>query len=336
MRLANLVVIGLAMIVSLGAAACSTGAPASDRATGPSVASGTFAATPVATSTPMVTAAAPTATAPPTTTAVPPTAMPTLGAASGATWSATTTPVGATVGGGTWIRIPAPAGKAILAEVFRPAGQGPWPAVVFLHGSSGFANIHLRIGSELAGSGFLAIVGCWFAGSYGTAVADPPPTIANPDAVLCPEGPVIKPLGSTAQVDDIAVMIAAARTMQDVNGRVGLVGYSRGSLATLLAASAAAGSMQAVGILGGSAPISPTGGPLTQAITAPVLILQGDADEVLPVQNSRNLEAALRTLGKSVQMHLFPGAGHGFLFEQQWHADALGRLVAFLKSTLAS
>ena len=73
---------------------------------------------------------------------------------------------------------------------------------------------------------------------------------------------------------------------------------------------------------------------MTQAIIAPVLLLQGEADEVLPVQNSRNMESALRTLGKPVEAYCYPGANHGFFFQQQWQPDVIQRVVVFLKVRL--
>ena len=139
---------------------------------------------------------------------------------------------------------------------------------------------------------------------------------------------------STAAVDDVSALLAAARTSGRVRaGRVGLVGNSRGSIASLLTAALAGGSMQAVVAVAGAPPAV---GPLfALGISAPVLLLQGDADAVVSVQNSRALEAALRTLGKPVQSYYYAGADHGFLFEAQWHADAMGRLTAFLQETIA-
>jgi dienelactone hydrolase len=219
--------------------------------------------------------------------------------------------------------------------VFRPEGQGPWPVVVFLHGQAGFANFHLRAGPEIARSGFVTVVGCWFGGHYdGASQADPPPMLNNPDGVSCPDGPAIKPLRSTAAIDDVSALMAAARELPDVTARLGLVGYSRGALTTVFTASGTAGSMQAVAAMAGSPPVPPTGGPLTQAISAPVLLLHGEADEVLPVQNARNLESALRALGKPVEAQYYPGANHGFFFDPQWHAAVMERLVTFLRATL--
>jgi phospholipase/carboxylesterase len=43
----------------------------------------------------------------------------------------------------------------------------------------------------------------------------------------------------------------------------------------------------------------------------PVLLVHGEADEVVPVQASRNAEAALRAAGVPVQALYRPGLGHG-------------------------
>jgi phospholipase/carboxylesterase len=44
---------------------------------------------------------------------------------------------------------------------------------------------------------------------------------------------------------------------------------------------------------------------------APVLIVHGEADEVVPVFRSRDAEAALRAAGVPVDAHYIPGLGHG-------------------------
>lgn len=54
--------------------------------------------------------------------------------------------------------------------------------------------------------------------------------------------------------------------------------------------------------------------PSTQAVVAglaaPVLLLHGTADRVVPVEQSREYERAARALGKSVTAVYFEGVGH--------------------------
>lgn len=198
-----------------------------------------------------------------------------------AKWTSASAPAGATIGGGDWIAVDAPGGKTILAEVFRPTGAGPFPVVVFLYGQGGFSNTFLRTGSEIARAGFVTVVGCWFGGNYdGTSNAESPTPVSLPDGVACPNGPTLKSLTSTAAVDDVSALLAAARTLPDFRSdRVALVGNSRGSVTALLTASLAGGSLQATTAI---ADAPPGGVLLALGISAPVLLLQGDADTVVP------------------------------------------------------
>ncbi len=106
---------------------------------------------------------------------------------------------------------------------------------------------------------------------------------------------------------------------------------SRGSVTALLTAALASSSLQAIAAIAGA---PPGGTLLALGISTPVLLLQGEADTVVPVQNSRALEAALSALGRPVQSHYYAGASHGFFFDPQWHDDALARVTSFLRSTL--
>jgi carboxymethylenebutenolidase len=47
-------------------------------------------------------------------------------------------------------------------------------------------------------------------------------------------------------------------------------------------------------------------------LKAPLLGLFGEKDEAFPVETVREFEALLRELGKDAEVHVFPGAGHGF------------------------
>ncbi|CAK7230996.1 hypothetical protein SEUCBS140593_007776 [Sporothrix eucalyptigena] len=47
-------------------------------------------------------------------------------------------------------------------------------------------------------------------------------------------------------------------------------------------------------------------------ITAPLLLLQGDSDTIVPAWQSTKMEEKMRELGKPVEMTIFEGEGHGF------------------------
>jgi carboxymethylenebutenolidase len=63
-----------------------------------------------------------------------------------------------------------------------------------------------------------------------------------------------------------------------------------------------------------------------------VLILHGDADTTVPVQEAYDLKEILERRGLPYEMQIYPGAGHGFSGEI-WR-DAAFRTLDFLKRYL--
>ena len=82
-----------------------------------------------------------------------------------------------------WFKVVVPDRGAMLAAVARPSGRGPFPVVLVLHGTHGFARQYVQLAQDLAHAGFLAVAGCWFSGGtgYGVNAVSPP--------IPCPETP---------------------------------------------------------------------------------------------------------------------------------------------------
>ena len=53
-------------------------------------------------------------------------------------------------------------------------------------------------------------------------------------------------------------------------------------------------------------------GKMIEHIAAPVMILHGEIDEVVPIDHAHSLEKDLQRAQKSVESHYFPGEAHGF------------------------
>ncbi len=66
-----------------------------------------------------------------------------------------------------------------------------------------------------------------------------------------------------------------------------------------------------------------------RAIRAPLLILQGDNDPRVPLEESRQIAAAVRRGGGVVDLVVYPGEGHGF-YRLADRLDAMRRAVEFL------
>jgi dipeptidyl aminopeptidase/acylaminoacyl peptidase len=72
--------------------------------------------------------------------------------------------------------------------------------------------------------------------------------------------------------------------------------------------------------------------PITVAarIRAPLLVLQGSADNVVPKAQSDSLVAAVRAAGGTVEYHVYDGEGHGWN-RPEVVQDELERTWAFLR-----
>jgi acetyl esterase/lipase len=66
--------------------------------------------------------------------------------------------------------------------------------------------------------------------------------------------------------------------------------------------------------------------------SAPTLLLQGDADPLVPVDQATRLNNKLNTAGTTHQLVVYPGEGHGFTDATM--TDAYARIVSFLKTNV--
>jgi dipeptidyl aminopeptidase/acylaminoacyl peptidase len=69
---------------------------------------------------------------------------------------------------------------------------------------------------------------------------------------------------------------------------------------------------------------------VAERITSPLLILQGDADQVVPIAQSRGIAQRLEALGRIVELHEYEGEGHGWL-RPETMIDELERVDSFLR-----
>jgi phospholipase/carboxylesterase len=101
--------------------------------------------------------------------------------------------------------------------------------------------------------------------------------------------------------------IVAAHGLEGRPDRVALVGFSQGSIMALDAVASGRWPVAAVVAFSGRL-ASPT--PFRPATGSRVLLVHGDADPVMPVQEGLEAEALLKRAGVDVTLRRLPGLGH--------------------------
>jgi carboxymethylenebutenolidase len=212
--------------------------------------------------------------------------------------------------------------RQVHVTYFRAPGTAPRPAVLLLHGANGFDSQiagYDSYASELATHGIDAYL------VYYYSDADEQNMFGGNDVF------VQRYAAWTRLVGDVAGDVLKN---EDSTGKIGLVGFSNGG--TLAGGTAARDPrITAAVIYYGTSPF-PMDVPVNHF--PPLLILHGDADTIIPVEQGRHLAQFAKELGGSAELVIYPGERHGFGARLQAanSADALNRTIAFLTQQLAA
>jgi carboxymethylenebutenolidase len=202
-------------------------------------------------------------------------------------------------------------GQEIVVDVVTPSAPGRYPAVVVLHGNGGIGDgkrsgFH-HLARVLARSGYVALVPHYFGRQ-------------KPDARNGRKN--ARSFDTWTRTVSAAVSHAARRPDVDPQ-RIGLVGSSLGSSVALSVAARDRRVSAVVENCGGLLPWE----TLQARRLPPVLILHGDADTIVSVDEAYKLDHILEQAGVLHDIHIYPGAGHSFQGADRDDADQ--RTVAF-------
>ncbi|HEY6301898.1 MAG TPA: dienelactone hydrolase family protein [Terriglobales bacterium] len=206
-------------------------------------------------------------------------------------------------------------GRPIRLDAYLPAPTATVPAVIALYGAGGNVSRMERDAGTLAAHGFGVYLLHYF-DRTGTESADKPTILRS------------FPLWMKTLWDAISFV----ETQPQVDGkRIALLGFSLGAYLSL-ANSAIDHRVQAVVEFFGGMPKEMN---LFMRRLCPVLILHGEADSTVPVEEAYQLQKLLEKKGIPYEIKIYPGAGHGFEDQTIWH-DAGLRSLQFLQKYLKS
>ena len=199
---------------------------------------------------------------------------------------------------------------SVKAWVVYPERANKAPVVVVIHEIFGLSAWVRGVADQLAADGYIAIAPDLLTGKVAPAPgAD---TIAASAATAA-----IRSLQSSDVQRQIAAVAQYGMALPSAEKKYGVVGFCWGGSASFAAAVASPAGQGASVVYYGTAPALPT----LASVKVPVLGLYG-GDDARVGATVPPTDSAMKALGKSYEHHTFPGAGHGFLRQQDGQGGA--------------
>jgi carboxymethylenebutenolidase len=199
----------------------------------------------------------------------------------------------------------------------RPMAEGKYPAIVIIQEWWGLDE-HIRdVTRRFAREGYIALAPDLY---HGEITNDPQQA-----------GKFAGSLDRSRAVRDTQAAMNYLKDSEYSNGKMGVIGYCLGGGVSLL--TACSDSIDAGIVYYGGLP-NPL--DLLDNIQAPILAVYGEDEG----EKANELEKELKARNKSVDKHIYPGAGHGFFNDTggNHHADAAAdawtKTLAFLKTNV--
>ena len=205
-----------------------------------------------------------------------------------------------------------------------PDGQGPFPAIIVIHEWWGLNDWIRQNAMKLADQGYVTLAIDLYRGQVTTSAAEA-------------HGLMYDTAGDRA-TRDLSAAVAYIKSRPDVRkNRIGAVGWNMGGGYSLMMALSVPDFAGCVIIYGNLVTEPAT----IKKIPCPVLGIFGENDRGIPTRSVLAFEKACRAAGKIVEIHLYPGAGHAFMNENNprgYNADAAkdawDRIYSFLERAL--
>lgn len=208
------------------------------------------------------------------------------------------------------VRIAGHGGDEVEAYIARPTGPGPHPAVVVIHHMPGFDRATKEMTRRFAAGGYVAICpNLYYREAPGAAPDDAAATARAAGGV--PDDRLVGDVGAAAEY---------VRALPGSNGKVGVIGHCSGGRQAFLAACSlpldAAVDCYGAFVVGSPPQTFPLRItpllPIADQLACPLLGLFGAEDKYPSPDEVDELERELISLGKTIEFHTYPDAGHAF------------------------
>jgi len=185
--------------------------------------------------------------------------------------------------------------ETVNAVMYTPQGKGPFPALVVIHEFWGLNDWVKEQASKLADQGYVTLAIDLYRGKVAT----------TPDEAH----EIMRGVPEDRATRDLLAASSYLRSQKNVDPkRVGSIGWCMGGGYSLNLALNDPKLKVAVINYGHLA----TDEAAIKKINADILGIFGGQDRGISVADINKFEAQLKALGKTVEIHVFPDAGHGF------------------------
>lgn len=208
------------------------------------------------------------------------------------------------------------------ALVVRPESAGPAPVIVVLQEIFGVNAGIRQIAGEYAAQGYIAVCPDLF-WRFEPGLALSESSEANWKTAI----DYYSRYDFDQGADDILRTVAAARTLEGANGKVGLTGYCLGGLLTFLGAAGGQPDVAVAYYGGGTERYVGEGGK----VSCPLLMHLAGEDEYIGKAARETIVAALSDR-PNIEIHVYPGRNHAFARPGGDHYDEADATMANQRS----
>jgi carboxymethylenebutenolidase len=205
---------------------------------------------------------------------------------------------------GEWVMIRTGPSDSVKAWVVYPERATKAPVVVVIHEIYGLSSWIRGVADQLAADGFIAIAPDLLTGKASPAPGSDTLTQAAASAA-------IRTLAAADVQRQLAAVGQYGMSLPAAEKKYGTVGFCWGGSTSFAHAVASPEGLGAAVVYYGSSPASAS----LVGVSVPVLGLYG-GDDARVNATIAPADSTMRALGKSFESHVFPGAGHGFLRQQ--------------------